>query len=268
MNLRPKSKRCNSCCSNCKMTEFSCQGFGGIYSGQPEKLSPPPVKILPCFFGTFFTGFFKFFLFLVILQILPCFSIWMKSPPQGRGEMARIYIPDLLNAYRVKILYCTHVHMCNMGTYVCTRYSGQPAKFPLPKTKFFLYVRTIAVISWVLRQFFPVSKFNIDKYFPLPPGEWGNGQNIYPWCANENISVAKLISFGCDLDRRRGTSFTIIPVVIMKCEVCAQYFHKVSPSLSISLCSFFLQPTHLLGRYVCFNSLYVSILYRLIRIQT
>ena len=83
----------------------------GIYSGQPEKFfPPPPLKFFPvfvdffsvfkllkdiftCVLSLFFFFFFPLFLsfFQVLLQNLPCFSIWTKI--QIWGEMAIIYIP-------------------------------------------------------------------------------------------------------------------------------------------------------------------------------
>ena len=55
--------------------------FRGIYSGQPEKLSPPPVKIPPCFLGLLLLVSSNSSVFFVLLQFLPCFSIWTKIPP-------------------------------------------------------------------------------------------------------------------------------------------------------------------------------------------
>ena len=48
---------------------------------------PPPVEILPCFLGLLLRVSSNSSVFLVLLQILPCFSIWRKLG----GGMARIY---------------------------------------------------------------------------------------------------------------------------------------------------------------------------------
>ena len=67
----------------------------GIYSGQPEKYFPPPLKFFPvfvdflrswryfnvCFMTFFFLLLFPSFFHEVLLQILPCFSIWTKIVP-------------------------------------------------------------------------------------------------------------------------------------------------------------------------------------------
>ena len=66
--------------------------YRGIYSDQPGNF--PPAKILSFFFfSPLFLSFFQ-----VLLQILPCFSIWTKfpPPPPGGWEMARICIPVAL----------------------------------------------------------------------------------------------------------------------------------------------------------------------------
>ena len=59
-------------------------GYRGIYSGRPEKLSPPSVEILPCFLGLLLLVTLILPVLLVLLQILPCFSIW-TTPPTPRG---------------------------------------------------------------------------------------------------------------------------------------------------------------------------------------
>ena len=51
-----------------------------------------------CFITLFFVFFFppfSFPFFKVLLQILPCFTIWTKIPP--RGGIFKIYIPELLS---------------------------------------------------------------------------------------------------------------------------------------------------------------------------
>ena len=88
--------------------------ISGVYLASQKNSPLPPSKILPCFFVDFMrsfklhygilTCFLTFFFLLlfpsffheVLLQILPCFfnlDINCSPPPQGKGEMARIYIP-------------------------------------------------------------------------------------------------------------------------------------------------------------------------------
>ena len=76
----------------------------GIYSGQPEKLFPPLVEILPCFLGLELLVSSNSSVFLV-LQILPCFSIWTKFPlPQGGGNGQNIY--PWIGHYTIWHTYC------------------------------------------------------------------------------------------------------------------------------------------------------------------
>ena len=68
----------------------------GIYSGQPKKFPPPPLKLFPViadFFAVikaalryFNVCFITLFLPFPFLQILPVFQFGQKIPPLGNGQ--------------------------------------------------------------------------------------------------------------------------------------------------------------------------------------